>query len=160
MGQGKSGGEMNKEDKKMLGRLRGMIDRCYNEKNVSFHRYGGRGINVCDRWLDSFGDFLKDMGYPSKGLSIDRINNDGNYEPDNCRWATRSQQARNQSLRTSFRRRTMEEISTSTYRNILFQDVLLKSIEEEQKLSGINANSIVIIAVTEYLKRKEKERLK
>lgn len=72
-----------------------MRNRCSNPKNRAFPSYGGRGIRVCDRW-QQFTAFLEDMGRaPSKGYSIDRINNDGNYEPGNCRWATKTTQARN-----------------------------------------------------------------
>lgn len=71
-----------------------MLARCYKETNRSFRRYGGRGITVCERWHE-FENFLADMGQPPPNLSIDRENNDGNYEPGNCRWATRSQQQQN-----------------------------------------------------------------
>jgi len=76
---------------------RGMIARCENPKWHAYHRYGGRGIIVCDRWRTSFENFLSDMGRkPSSGHSIDRWPNpDGNYEPSNCRWATAVEQARN-----------------------------------------------------------------
>lgn len=74
-----------------------MIARCNDTESSLYTNYGGRGIAVCDRWRDSFENFLADMGQrPSRDLSIDRINNDGNYEPGNCRWATRTQQSRNQ----------------------------------------------------------------
>lgn len=70
-----------------------MKRRCLNSNNKFYKYYGGRGIIVCDRWLNSFENFLEDMGErPNPELSIDRINNDGNYEPNNCRWATQKEQ--------------------------------------------------------------------
>lgn len=73
-----------------------MIQRCEDPKNNRFYRYGLRGINVCDKWRNSYPEFLKDMGRkPSPKHSIDRINNDGNYEPSNCRWSTPKEQANN-----------------------------------------------------------------
>jgi hypothetical protein len=73
----------------------GMKTRCFNPKNQDFKNYGGRGIIVCDEWKDSFETFYTDMGAKPEGYSIDRIDVDGNYEPSNCRWATRSEQQRN-----------------------------------------------------------------
>lgn len=75
---------------------RSMIQRCTSETHVSYPEYGGRGIKICDAWLGSFHAFLKDLGpRPTKGHSLDRINPDGNYQPDNVRWATGKVQARN-----------------------------------------------------------------
>lgn len=72
-----------------------MIARCYNPKNSSFKNYGARGITVCDRWKSSILNFIEDMGMHKKGTSIDRINNNGNYCKENCKWATCKEQARN-----------------------------------------------------------------
>jgi hypothetical protein len=72
--------------------------RCLNPKEPDYQRYGARGITICDRWLgkDGFKNFYADMGpRPAKNYSIDREDNDGNYEPSNCRWATKAQQSAN-----------------------------------------------------------------
>lgn len=74
----------------------GMVRRCTKPEHPAWRWYGGRGISVCRQWLDSFGQFVDDMGErPSRGHSLDRIDNSKGYSPDNCRWATRKQQTRN-----------------------------------------------------------------
>lgn len=74
----------------------GMKGRCSNPKNEDYPRYGGRGISVCDRWKESFSDFYADMGDPpTKSHTLDRVNNELGYSPENCRWATRKEQNRN-----------------------------------------------------------------
>ena len=93
---------------------RGMIDRCTNERHISYKFYGARGIKVCDRWRSSFEDFLSDMGEkPSKLHSIDRINGDGDYSPDNCRWATGKQQFANQRVSAEFLRHMQKPAALS-----------------------------------------------
>jgi hypothetical protein len=73
-----------------------MKQRCFNPKSQYFAAYGGRGISVCARWMESFENFFTDMGDPPEGMSLDRFPDvDGNYEPGNCRWATDAQQSRN-----------------------------------------------------------------
>ena len=72
-----------------------MKRRCLKSQEDNYPRYGGRGIEICDRWLNSFENFLADMGKRPEDLTLDRINNEGNYEPSNCRWATLSEQNSN-----------------------------------------------------------------
>jgi hypothetical protein len=72
----------------------GMKDRCFNPNRKFYLNYGGRGITVCNRWM-KFENFLEDMGERPPGLTLDRVNNNRNYEPNNCRWATRKQQSAN-----------------------------------------------------------------
>lgn len=83
---------MGKTGHKLYDRYDKMIQRCHNEKHPKYPYYGARGIKVCDRWRESFHNFLEDMESSfEKGLQLDRIDNDGNYEPDNCRWVTHSE---------------------------------------------------------------------
>ncbi len=78
----------------------GILDRCYNSNATFYKYYGGRGIGVCDQWRgeNGFSNFLRDMGdKPSKEYQIDRIDNDGDYSPENCRWTTAKDNTRNRS---------------------------------------------------------------
>ena len=72
-----------------------MVQRCTNTNNERYQYYGGRGITVCDRWLNSFEAFVSDMGHRPNGLTLERRNTNGNYEPSNCCWATHSAQMLN-----------------------------------------------------------------
>jgi len=77
-----------------------MKERCRNENASSYHLYGGRGISICDRWLgkDGFLNFLADMGPRLDGMTLDRIDVDGDYEPANCKWSTAKEQAQNRRM--------------------------------------------------------------
>ena len=89
-----------------------MKARCLNPNKDNYEHYGGRGIKICDRWLDSdngYRNFLDDMGYRPEGMTLDRIDVNGNYEPDNCRWSTNSEQVRNQRRYSHIERYTNEQ---------------------------------------------------
>lgn len=90
-----------------------MKNRCYNKKLAHYKNYGGRGIEVCDEWLNNFEAFYKHVGNSPKGTSLDRIDNNGNYEPGNVRWATKKEQAQNRNTNNKIKGVCITEISKS-----------------------------------------------
>ena len=103
----------------------GMRDRCRNPRNKSYNRYGGRGIKVCERWQE-FHKFIEDMGpKPGGPYSLERIDNDGDYEPANCKWALSAEQGRNKSNNriVSFNGRKMSLIDASIEANIPYKSL-------------------------------------
>jgi hypothetical protein len=86
--------------------------RCLNKNSKNYNLYGGRGITICDRWVNSFENFLADMGFkPDKSYTIDRINNDKGYSASNCRWSSRLTQTRNRSVSVLFKGELSSEAS-------------------------------------------------
>ncbi len=93
----------------------GLLGRCDNKNNSRYASYGGRGVTVCDRWRESFTNFYADMGAkPPGAYSLDRIDNDGNYEPGNCRWATDTQQVYNTRRTAWYGGYTVEQLSNAS----------------------------------------------
>jgi hypothetical protein len=103
-----------------------MLDRCLNENATSYFNYGKKGVTVCDRWVESFSNFLEDMGHRPVGCSIDRIENSIGYSKENCRWASMKQQSRN--------RRTNHFIEI---------DGVSKTISEWSEISGVSKVTIL-----------------
>jgi len=92
-----------------------MRARCFSSTHKSFKDYGGRGITVCDRWVESFDNFYADMGpRPSASHQIDRANNEEGYAPENCRWATRTENMRNRRVTVRYGGLTLRELSEQT----------------------------------------------
>jgi hypothetical protein len=99
-----------------------MNARCYNTKTNRYENYGGRGIKVCDRWKNSFKNFYKDMGKRPKGFTLDRIDPNGDYTPENCRWATYKEQAKNRksTYYITFNNQTLTKVEWAKKLNIKY----------------------------------------
>lgn len=114
-----------------------MLDRCYNKNATGYKCYGGRGIKVCERWRNSFKKFYKDMGDRPNDMQLDRIDNDGDYTPENCKWSTRTEQMRN---------RTNTVLSDDIVIGMYAYRDMGKTIKETAILLGIsesNVNSVL-----------------
>lgn len=120
--------------------LADMKRRCYNKKNNRYARYGGRGIVVCERWLESPLNFIADMGSrPSKNHSIERRNNDGNYEPCNCYWAVREEQANNRSNNTKI---TIDGV-TKNLTQWSSQEGICRTVIYRRLKRGLSGNDLI-----------------
>lgn len=134
---------------------RGMIRRCYDENNPAFEQYGGRGIRVCDEWLDDFSSFYNDMGDRPDNMSLDRKDNNGHYSPQNCRWATRTQQNNNTRANVSYEYRGLVAnqtewaralgVTQSGFRYYVINHSPETAIEHYMLKSGLNNNDIIKI---------------
>ncbi len=104
----------------------GMKERCLNPKSTVFKNYGGRGITVCNRWLESVENFVADMGHPPISHSIERKNNNGNYEPGNCIWATRDVQNNNQrsNIRVDWKGQSLTLVQVARLENKTYDGIL------------------------------------
>lgn len=126
-----------------------MKTRCYNEKYSLYHRYGGRGIKVCDEWLNSFEKFREwafENGW-SKDLTLDRIDNDGNYEPNNCKWSTIQEQSNNRHTNRILTLNGVSDTMANWSRKLnipyhIIQSRLYRGWEEEKILSTPYQRSI------------------
>ena len=105
---------------------RRMLNRCYLKTAMDYKNWGGRGISVCDRWRN-FENFVSDMGQPPTVLTLDRINNEGNYEPGNCRWASRREQCRNRRFNRVFSLNGKTQLLVDWARDIGISEVTLRS---------------------------------
>lgn len=116
--------------------------RCYNPKYRWFFRYGGRGITMCDRWSNSFENFFLDMGKRPHGRSLDRINNDGNYEPSNCRWATWRQQRMNSTLPNPVPKKKLNPEQVKEIKRLLDTNESQSSIAQRFGVTQANISAI------------------
>ena len=118
-----------------------MKQRCLNPNKPDFSYYGGRGIQVCERWMD-YANFYEDMGEPPKGMQLDRIDNDKNYEPDNCKWVTRKQNCRNRrsNLLLTYKGKTQTAVEWSEELDIKASTIRLRKAKGKTDAEALGAN--------------------
>jgi len=118
-----------------------MMQRCYNENTKWYHNYGGRGVTVCEAWHKSE-NFIADMGEPPfKGATLERLNNDLGYSPDNCVWADRQTQTENRRT-TKLNRASVEQIKQLIAEGVLLKDIAKKFGVSSSIISNIKAGRI------------------
>lgn len=146
-----------------------MKGRCYNQNSQRYYTHGARGITVCDKWRDSFDAFLADMGEKPDGFTLDRVDNDGNYEPSNCKWSTPKEQANNRSTciyveyngETKTVKQWSEELGISfsallkRLRNWPLDKALTAKIQEVQEVPDEIKKEILDLWITTELSQKE-----
>lgn len=131
----------------------GITQRCTNPNLLAYRNYGGRGISVCERWR-VFENFLSDMGPRPAGASIDRIDNDGNYEPANCRWSSAEEQAQNKRTTKKFSWRG-EHHTVATFSSVI--GLTRKATAARLSRAGWDAERVYQVAI---LPKKEQYRLR
>lgn len=140
------------ENKRLKRIYNGMFHRCYNPNNSNYFRYGYRGIQICDNWLGKVSEFEKwalENGY-EEHLTIDRIDNNGNYEPSNCRWATYKQQAQNKGGYISAPKDVFEK-EHNMIRESYIRSVLVVNYDNLLKLCKSYKVDILKVKNTEYV---------
>ena len=142
----------------------GMKQRCFNQKSKFYSYYGGRGITICNEWKNDFSAFLRDMGERPDGTEINRKNNDGNYEPENCEWASRKEQQNNRRANIFVtyqgKRFTLSQLSETfgVHRNTI-DDRLSKGLSIEEAISKeklLNMDGLALGAKASSIARKSK----
>ena len=124
-----------------------MKSRCLNPNCPEWARYGGRGITICQAWIASFEAFLADMGERPDGTSIDRIDNDGNYEPGNCRWATNREQHGNQNRSVILSRNGKSQCARAWEQELGLRIGKLKSVAAilAMRFKIVKANKVLMV---------------
>ena len=139
---------------------RNMKQRCLNPNTLDFSYYGGRGIKVCERWM-KYENFFADMGEPPTGKQLDRVDNDKNYEPDNCKWVTRKQNCRNRrsNLLLTYKGKTQSAVEWSEELDIKAATIRIRKAKgkTDAEALGANASQRSLSLLAYYAKKRKLE---